>query len=194
MNIPTNSDIDALYARFNEQRESLSEQEAFFACVRSLFPEVDGAEDDTKTWVRYSPKLVEEICSKIAVGTPIRWILREKTMPSWNTMRRWLDKYPAFGEAYNRAMEHRADYLAHRMVELSKKCEEDPKNANGYKVAASILQWQAAMGNPKKYSEKMLLQHEDITPMDPSKVFTEMDRLCKQLGISTTLLIEEKKS
>lgn len=190
---PSDTDITELYNEFADKREAIGEEEAFVLAIRTLFPEIEGAEDESRTWVRYSPKLTDEICRRIAVGEPIRWILRTKTMPNWNTLRRWMDKYPAFGESYAKAMEHRADYIAHKMVELASKCEKDPKNANGYKVAASILQWQAAMGNPKKYSERMLMQHEDVTPMDPGKVFAEMDRLCKQLGISTTLLIQEKE-
>ncbi|QGH72678.1 MAG: putative hydrolase [Podoviridae sp. ctQNx1] len=189
----SDEDVTKLYEKFCEQRGESDEETAFHAAIREVSPVIEGAEDESRTWVRYSPKLTDEICRRLALGEPIRWILREKTMPNWNTIRRWLDKYPAFGEAYVRAMEHRADYIAHKMVELAQKCEKDPRNANGYKVAASILQWQAAMGNPKKYSERMLMQHEDVTPKDPSSVLAEMDRICKQLGVNATLLLQEKK-
>ena len=193
MQSPSDSDIVDLYAKFVEQRDLLDEETAFKVAIRTLLPEIEGAEDESRVWVRYSPKLTDEICRRIAPGEPIRWILREKTKPNWDTLRRWMEKYPQFGEKYAKAMEHRADYIAHKMVELASRCEKEPKNANGYKVAASILQWQAAMGNPKKYSEKLLMQHEDITPMDPSKVLTEFDRVCKQLGIQPTLLLQERK-
>lgn len=191
---PTDSDITALYARFNEQRDVLGEEDAFYQAVKSLFPEIEGAEDESRTWVRYSPKLIDEICRRIAIGEPIRWILREKNKPNWNTLCRWMEKYPEFGEKYAKAMERRADYIAHKMVELATTATKDPKNANGYKVAANILQWQAAMGNPKKYSERMLMQHENVTPMDPSKVMGELERLCKQLGIQPTLLLQDKSN
>lgn len=191
---PTDTDIRQLYAKFCEERESSTEDEAFFLALRSMFPQIEGAEDETRTWVRYSPKLTEEICRRIAVGEPIRWILRDKQMPNWNSLRRWMDKYPEFGEKYARAMEHRADYIAHKMVELAKKCEDDPKSATAYKVAASILQWQAAMGNPRKYSDRLINVEEREPPKDLAQVVAEFDRLCKELGVPAQIFLEHKPS
>lgn len=193
MNIPSNSEIDDLYAKFCERKEEIDEPTAFFEAVKSLFPDIEGAEDDSKTWVRYSPKLVDEICRRIAVGEPIRWILRAQDKPNWNTLRRWMDKYPDFGEKYAMAMQHRADYIAHKMVELASECQKDPKNANGYKVAASILQWQAAMGNPKKYSERMINIEEHEAPKSMADVMAETARLCKELNVDMNLLIQHKE-
>jgi hypothetical protein len=44
----------------------------------------------------YSPELAEAICARIAAGESLRSICRDRTMPSHDTLHRWVSHYPEF--------------------------------------------------------------------------------------------------
>jgi len=186
----TDEDIQDLYAQFIIDSESMGQETAFFVAVKSVLPPED--EEEKRSWVRYSPKLTDEICRRVARNESIRLILAPKDKPTWTTLLRWMDKYPEFGAKYEKALEHRADYICHQLAELAEMAKKDPKSANGYKVAANILQWQAAMGNPKKYSERMINIEEHEAPKSIAEVMAETARLCKELNVDMNLLIQHR--
>ena len=179
----TDKEIDNLFEEFLVRKDELGDEMAFRQAIRSLFPEIDGASDPKRSSVRYSDKLGDEICQRIACGEPIRLILADLHMPNWDTLGKWTKKYPEFEKKYDLANKRAAEWTANKILELAKKAEEDPRNAKGYSVAAELLRWQAAIRDSKKYSEKII---QDVTyhvPDDPQKVKTEIERLEKELGL-----------
>jgi len=187
----TDEDIAITYQKFVTDSESMGQEMAFIVAVKSLLPPED--EEEKRSWVRYSPKLTDEICRRVARNESIRKILEPKAMPTWTTLLRWMDKYPEFGAKYEKALEQRADYICHQLAELADMARNDPKGAPGYKVSANILQWQAAMGNPKKYSERMINIEEHDAPKSLAEVLTETARLCKELNVDMGLLVQQRK-
>lgn len=183
-------DINLLYQKFCEEREATTDELAFIMVVSALLPKVD--EDEKRSWVRYSPKLTDEICRRVSKNESIRLILQEPDKPSWTTLLRWMDKYPEFGTKYEKAIENRADYITHQLAELAEKAQKEPKSAPGYKVAATILQWQAAMGNPKKYSQRLIEMDEHEAPKTLAEVLAETARICKELNLDMNLLVQHR--
>lgn len=187
----TDDDISTAYQKMMADSESMGLESAFAVAVKALLPPED--EEEKRAWVRYSGALVDEICRRVARNESIRSILAPKDKPTWTTLLRWMEKYPEFGSKYEKAIEQRADYICHQLAELAEKAQKDPKGASGYKVAATILQWQAAMGNPKKYSERMINIEEHEAPKSLAEVMTETARLCKELNIDMGILVQQRK-
>lgn len=187
----TDEDISAAYQHFITDSESMGQEAAFIVAVKTFLPPDD--EEEKRAWVRYSAALTDEICRRVARNESIRTILAPRDKPTWTTLLRWMEKYPEFGAKYEKALEHRADYICHQLAELAEMAKKDPKAAPGYKVAANILQWQAAMGNPKKYSERMINIEEHSAPKSLAEVITETARLCKELNVDMGLLVQQRK-
>lgn len=187
----TDEDISLTYQKFLTDSEEMGQEAAFILAVKKLLPPED--EEEKRAWVRYSAALTDEICRRVARNESIRAILAPKDKPTWTTLLRWMDKYPEFGAKYEKAIEQRADYICHQLAELAELARKDPKGAPGYKVAATILQWQAAMGNPKKYSERMINIEEHEAPKSLAEVLTETARLCKELNVDMGVLVQHRK-
>lgn len=179
----TDKEIGDLFDQFLLRKDELGDEMAFYHAIRSLFPEIDGAADPKKSSIRYSDKLGDEICQRVACGEPIRIILGDSHMPNWDTLGKWTKKYPEFEKKYDHANKRAAEWTANKILELAKKAEDDPKNAKGYAVAAELLRWQAAIRDSKKYSEKIVQDVTHHIPDDPEKVKSEITRLEKELGI-----------
>jgi hypothetical protein len=61
--------------------------------------------DGSVIYRRYTPKLAEEICERIAAGE-IWWrICNTGRMPSYRALYQWVNRYPEFAEAYAQARE-----------------------------------------------------------------------------------------
>lgn len=115
----------------------------------------------------YSLKLSETICDRIAAGESLRKICLGDEMPHFITVIRWLGKDQEFASRYAHAREIQAQTFVDKMLDVA---EEDPKRnpITGALDSASVahirnriatMQWLAAKLNPKKYGDKLDLNH-----------------------------------
>ena len=107
----------------------------------------------------FADDLNETICQRIAEGESLVDILKEKGMPGYSTFMRWLSEDEQLRENYARAREAQGDADADKINHIARGVlsgEYDPSAAN---VAINALKWTAAKRQPKKYGDKLDLNH-----------------------------------
>lgn len=123
---------------------------------------------------KYTNKVADEICERLANGESLRAICESAHMPSLSMVFRWLAQNVEFREQYARAREAQADAIADEILTLADrpqighktttKANGDVETVEGDMVERSRLQidarkWLAAKLRPKVYGEKI---HQDI--------------------------------
>ena len=105
---------------------------------------------------RYTTKLGDAICKRIAKGESLRKIGERSDMPSAETIRRWLASestmYAGFRGQYARAREEQADHYADQIIEIADEANEENAVALGKaKLRIEARKWKAAKLAPKKW-------------------------------------------
>lgn len=117
---------------------------------------------------KYSDKLADRICQKIAEGYSVRSICKEKDIVSMQTLFRWLRENDKFREQYVRACEERSYAQAEEIIDIAdnatndymEKLEGDGYIFNSENVQRSRLRidtrkWLMSKMNPKVYGDKL---------------------------------------
>jgi hypothetical protein len=73
-------------------------------------------------------------------------------LPSYDSLYRWLRRYPDFAEAYAQAREMAADLRADRALAVAE--DSTPATVTADRLRVSALQWRAAKGAPRRYGPK----------------------------------------
>ena len=108
---------------------------------------------------KYSPKLVELICSGIANGESLRAVCRDIEIDP-GTVCGWLAKFADFADRYRVAKEAQADVYAEDIIDYARRVTDPltdlerltPEQA---KVAIAARQWAAGKTLPKKYGDRV---------------------------------------
>ena len=100
----------------------------------------------------YTAVTAAEICRRLAEGQSLRAICADRTMPCWETVRRWLRTRPKFRADYAEAREHQADWLAAEALDAARLVT--PATATATRVLLAELHWQAARLRPRVYGER----------------------------------------
>ena len=100
----------------------------------------------------YTALTGREICRRLAEGQSLRSICSDRTMPCWETVRRWLRSRPKFRADYAEAREHQADWLAAEALDTARTVT--PATATATRVLLAELHWQAARLRPRVYGER----------------------------------------
>lgn len=113
----------------------------------------------------------------------MRTVCKADDMPAMSTVFKWLREHPSFSEQYTKAKEESADALVEEMLDIADDGTNDWMEihdkegaAVGYKVNGEAVQrsrlrvetrkWIAAKLKPKKYSEKVDVNH-GVQPENP---------------------------
>jgi hypothetical protein len=111
-------------------------------------------EEDNPVW--------EEVVSRMATGKSLSSVLREPGMPPWATFNRMLRSNEQLREAYDKAVQDRADKLADEIIELSDAVM--PKGLRGPEASAWVQQkrlqvdarkWVASKLKPRTYGDRI---------------------------------------
>lgn len=120
---------------------------------------------------KYTPKLAEEICTRLANGESLRTICKTPGMPERVNILRWAvtEGHP-FQHQYARAREIQADSMADDILDISDDgtndfVERETRNGkivladhdhiNRSRLRVDARKWIAAKLLPKRYSEKV---------------------------------------
>jgi hypothetical protein len=110
----------------------------------------------------YSEEEVAEakarICREIAEGESLRKICSADDIPSSELVRQWLIEDVTFLANYTRAREEQADFHADEIIEIAD-TEPDPNKA---RVRIDARKWKASKMQPKKYGDKIDLNHSGM--------------------------------
>lgn len=131
----------------------------------------------------YTQELADLICAELAEGKSMRTVCKADDMPSMSTVFKWLRERPEFSQQYTKAKEESADALVEEMLDIADDGTNDwmevhdkDGEAAGYKINGEAVQrsrlrvetrkWIAAKLKPKKYSEKVDVNH-GVQPENP---------------------------
>jgi len=124
---------------------------------------------------KYTPELVDEICTRVANGVPLREICRESDKPTWSTFYEWLSKDQNLSARYARARELGTDAIAEDLIgELYQEPERilseggnriDGAYVNLLKARADIKLKLLSKWNPKRYGDKTFVAGDAENPM-----------------------------
>lgn len=121
----------------------------------------------------YDPETAAKICERVAEGEPLRQICREKGMPPWRTVYRWLEDNKDFAARFARARDDGADAIAEDILDIIDDGRNDwmekfAKNGASYlavndeaiqrsKLRAEMRLKLLAKWRPAKYGERLEL-------------------------------------
>ena len=115
----------------------------------------------------YTEELADEICRKVALGSNLRRISQEESMPCEETLYRWRKEIPEFSKKYQDAVEERADARNHNIDDLKDKVETGVLEPNAANVILKAEIWQAGRENPKRYGDKTEITGKDGKDLIP---------------------------
>jgi len=130
---------------------------------------------------KYSKKIADKILSRYGDGETLSAICKDKNFPQRNTVYRWRQSYPEFGEAYLLAQEQHIDAL----VDEAGQIVDTEQNPQLGKVRADHRKWLASKLCRDRYGDKLDIQHNvtlDIAPV----LLAAAERL-RAIGVGTVI-------
>lgn len=109
----------------------------------------------------YSDEIAATICTRIAEGDSLRKICKGEGMPSQSMVYRWLDDEAnaGFREQYARARAAQGDTYADRIGDIGEAVIDGSIKHDAARVAVDALKWAAGKLAPKKYGDRVALDH-----------------------------------
>lgn len=106
-------------------------------------------------------QILESICDQLIEGKSLRRIcMDDKTMPNASTIFRWMaDEESEYATIIARARNVQADALFDDMSDLINRMIDEGLDPTAVKTAIWAKQWQAGKLKPKKYGDKIDLNH-----------------------------------
>lgn len=105
--------------------------------------------------VVFSEEVFETILTRLAEGEGLVKICRDDDMPTRTAFYKWINADRDLERRYVQAREDQADTLADEIVHIADTCK-DPKKA---RLQIDARKWNAAKLRPKKYGERLDLNH-----------------------------------
>lgn len=123
----------------------------------------------------YTPELDAEICERLALGESLRGICEDLHMPHLATVLRWVQADEDFREHYAQAREAQAEFHADELIDISDNGRNDwmerqtrdggsitvvdSEHIQRSKLRVDTRKWIAANLLPKKYGNRVALEH-----------------------------------
>lgn len=120
---------------------------------------------------KYSPKLVESICERLAAGEPLAQICRDEGMPHPSTVRDWMKEREEVSRAIACAREDGFDQIALDALRIADFSEDDQvldKDGNPRTDSEAIQRSKLrvdtrfkllAKWDPKRYGDRQQVEH-----------------------------------
>jgi len=122
----------------------------------------------------YSIELADSICERIADGESLKTICHSESMPCMSSIFNWLRKDKEFVEKYARAKEAQVEALAEELLDIADDATNDwmdkrfgetevrvidNEAIQRSKLRVDTRKWLMSKLQPKKYGEKLDLNH-----------------------------------
>lgn len=114
--------------------------------------------------------IAEEIVEWISIGQTLRDYCRQEGKPSWRSVYRWMEKDTEFAARIAHARELGHDAIAEETLEIIDTFPIEAVSDSGSRLDAGHVSWLKnrveqrmkllAKWNPKKYGDKVGVQHE----------------------------------
>jgi hypothetical protein len=108
----------------------------------------------------YSDAIALVICERLAEGESLKTICEDENMPARTTVYKWIvEDESGFADKYARAREAQQDTAVDDLADVAQDTLEGKRDPQAARVYADIIKWRAAQLNPKKYGNKLDLNH-----------------------------------
>jgi len=118
---------------------------------------------------KFDIKLWHEICDLIADGQSLVQIANMEGMPCRATMNNWLrdadlkkEGFEGVLDSYTRAKREQADAIADDILDIADNADDSKEGVQKAKLRIDSRKWLAGKLQPKKYSEKHLVENSYI--------------------------------
>lgn len=145
---------------------------------------------------KYDDDLIDEICTRVANGTPLREICREEGKPAWTTFYNWINADKELFERFARARELGTDAIAEDTLAIIDAPPERVEDEKSSRVDSGYVQWQKnrvelrlkllSKWNPRKYGDRQILAGDKDAPLEVNGVLA-LDTLLDSLEKSRQL-------
>jgi hypothetical protein len=102
---------------------------------------------------------ITDLCDWMADGKSVRAYCRANPHYKPSTICTWLNEYPDFAEHYTRAINMRADAKFDKIDDVIDEMRVKTIDPQMARVEIDAIKWQAGRMNPKKYGDKLNLDH-----------------------------------
>lgn len=106
---------------------------------------------------KYTEELAIRICDELMDGRSLRQICLQDDMPDRTTVMRWMASDEAFASKCAHARVLQADLMDDMILEVANNCNSETAAADRVKISA--YQWRASKLSPKKYGDKLDVEH-----------------------------------
>jgi len=103
---------------------------------------------------------VDELCAWLASGKTLRTYCQQPGNPTWQTVYRWMEKNSEFAEQYARAREKGHDAIAEETMDLIDTTPKDSVEVAWRKNQVWLRLQLLAKWNPKKYGDRVGVDHQ----------------------------------
>lgn len=103
----------------------------------------------------YTPAMAKRVIAFFKEGGTRHGLDRNKSLPSWTSFQRWMERYPDLRSQYVRAKEDQADALFEEALDEVRTCQLNGVAVALARVRADVLLRAAARRKPKVYSERV---------------------------------------
>ena len=140
----------------------------------------DWGKDKMSRPSRYTEEMGDLICERLVGGLSIRQICEANDMPAMSTIFKWLADVKGFSEQYARAKQEQAEALADEIVAIADEpdwitTEKGVRdNVERSKLRVEARKWVAARLLPKKYGDRVDLNHRGETENPLNFVLTRI--------------------
>lgn len=108
-----------------------------------------------------TPEVVAAFLDMIKNGRSCAQACKQEGMPSSKTIQNWVDSDPVFARQYDQAKEERGNYYGELVAEISLAgLQGKYKDSAMLRAAIDGLKWSAARMSPKKFGDRMQVEHE----------------------------------
>ena len=104
----------------------------------------------------FSGEIADLICERLVGGQSLRSICAADDMPNCSTVFRWLAANEGFREQYAHAREAQADALFDESLDIS---DDKSGDVQRDRLRVDTRKWMAGKLKPKKYGDKLDLNH-----------------------------------
>lgn len=111
--------------------------------------------------LEFNQEIADEICERLADGESLRRICLDERMPPRRTVFGWLmnPKLEQFKHQYTYARELQAENFADEMTDIADLGEVDRDHNNRDRLRIDTRKWIASKLKPKKYGDKVEVEH-----------------------------------
>lgn len=106
------------------------------------------------------PEIAQVIVERLAAGEYLRDICSEEGMPDRRTVQRWMLADEAFAAQCARAREMAAELDEEEVERLARAVEAAELAPEAARVAINARTWLAKVRNPKRYGDRVELEHK----------------------------------